>query len=92
LPDVPTVAEQGVPGFEVTAWFGVLAPAQTPQPIVDRLSGEILKIMARPAVIQKMKSLGTDPVAVPPAPFGQHIAREIDRWTAVVNELNVKLD
>ena len=92
LPDVPTVAEQGVPGFEVTAWFGVLAPAQTPQPIVDRLSGEILKIMARPAVIQKMKSLGTDPVAVPPAQFGQHIAREIDRWTAVVNELNVKLD
>lgn len=92
LPEVPTVAEQGLPGFEVTAWFGVLAPAQTPQPIADRLSGEILKIMAKPSVIEKMRNLGADPVAVPPAQFSQHIAREIARWTSVVNELHVKLD
>lgn len=92
LPDVPTVAEQGVPGFEVTAWFGVLAPAHTPQAIVDRLSSEILQIMAKPHVIDKMRSLGTDPVAVPAAAFGRHIQAEITRWAAVVRDLNVKVD
>lgn len=92
LPDVPTVAEQGVPGFEVMAWFGVLAPAHTPQPVVDRLSSEILQIMARPHVIEKMRSLGADPVAVPAAEFGKHIQTEIARWATVVRDLNVKLD
>src|SRR5690606_31807629 len=90
LPDVPTVAEQGLPGFEVIAWFGVLAPAQTPQPIADRLSSEILKVMAKPQVIEKMQGLGTDPVAVPAAAFGAHIDKEIARWTSMVRDVNAR--
>lgn len=92
LPDVPTVAEQGLPGFQVIAWFGVIAPAKTPQATVDALSRRVLAIMEKPAVRQKMEALGADPVALPPAEFGRHIVAEIDRWSQLVRELNVKLD
>lgn len=92
LPEVPTVAEQGLPGFEVIAWFGVLAPAKTPQATVDALSRRVLSIMEKPAVRQKMEALGADPVALPPAEFSRHIVAEIDRWSQLVRELNVKLD
>lgn len=92
LPEVPTVAEQGLPGFEVIAWFGVLAPAKTPQATVDALSRRVLSIMEKPAVRQKMEALGADPVALPPAEFSRHIKAEIDRWSQLVRELNVKLD
>jgi tripartite-type tricarboxylate transporter receptor subunit TctC len=92
LPDVPTVAEQGLPGFEVIAWFGVFAPAQTPQPVADRLSAEILKVMEKPAVQEKMRGLGADPVAVPPRKFDAFIRKEIERWGALVRDLGVKLD
>lgn len=92
LPEVPTVAEQGLPGFEVTAWFGVFAPAKTPAATVDELSRRVLAIMQKPEVRQKMEALGADPVALPPAEFSRHIAAEIQRWTLLVRELNVKLD
>jgi len=92
LPEVPTVAEQGLPGFEVIAWFGVFAPAKTPQATVDALSRRVLSIMEKPAVRQKMEALGADPVALPPAEFSRHIKAEIDRWSQLVRELNVKLD
>lgn len=92
LPDVPTVAEQGLPGFEVIAWFGVLAPAKTPQPIVADLSRRILAIMQKPEVRQKMEGLGADPAAMPPAAFQAFMAGEITRWTQLVRDLNVKLD
>jgi tripartite-type tricarboxylate transporter receptor subunit TctC len=92
LPDVPTVAEQGLPGFEVIAWFGVFAPAGTPQPIVADLSRRVLAIMQMPEVRQKMEGLGADPTAMPPQAFREFIAAEISRWTALVRDLNVKLD
>ena len=92
LPEVPTVAEQGLPGFEVIAWFGVLAPAKTPAATVDALSRRVLAIMEKPAVRQKMEALGADPVALPPAEFKRHIVAEIQRWSQLVRELNVKLD
>ena len=92
LPDVPTVAEQGLPGFEVIAWFGVFAPAGTPQPVADRLSAEILKVMQKPAVQEKMRSLGADPVAVGPKQFDAFMRKEIASWGELVRELGVKLD
>lgn len=92
LPDVPTVAEQGLPGFQVTAWFGMFAPARTPQPIVDDLSRRVLAIMQRPHVRAKLEGLGADPVAMGPAEFRRFMVAELDRWAALVRDLDVKLD
>ena len=92
LPDVPTVAEQGLPGFEVIAWFGVFAPAKTPPATVEALSQRVRAIMEKPEVRQKMEGLGADPVALPPAEFQRFIGAEIARWTQLVLDLNVKLD
>jgi len=92
LPDVPTVAEQGLPGFQVTAWFGVFAPARTPQPVVAELSRRIGDIMQRPHVRTKLEGLGADPTALPPAEFHRFMVGELDRWNTVVRDLQVRLD
>lgn len=92
LPEVPTVAEQGLPGFQVIAWFGMFAPARTPQPLVDDLSRRVLAIMQRPHVRVKLEGLGADPVAVGPEEFRRFMTAEIGRWGALVRELGVRLD
>lgn len=92
LPDVPTVAEQGLPGFQVIAWFGMFAPARTPAPIAAALSQRVLAIMQRPHVRSKLEGLGADPVAKGPAEFRSFMTAELDRWAALVRELDVRLD
>lgn len=84
-PDLPTVAESGVPGYQVSAWYGVLAPAGTPRPIVERLSSELAKMVRLPEVREGLLAQGTDPVGSSPEEFGQHFRNEIDKWAKVVH-------
>jgi tripartite-type tricarboxylate transporter receptor subunit TctC len=84
LPDLPTIAEAGVPGFEATQWYGVLAPAATPKDIVAKIHGEIVKFLKRPDTAEKMSGEGAEPVGSSPAEFGEHIRAEIQRWAKVI--------
>jgi tripartite-type tricarboxylate transporter receptor subunit TctC len=86
LPEVPTVAEQGVPGFDVSVWYSVLAAAATPAPIVQRLHAEFLRAMRAPEVKEKIEGYGYDIVGMTPAETDAFIRSEIVRWGKVVKE------
>ena len=90
MPSVPTVAEQGYPGYEALNWYGYLAPAGTPKDVVDRLSKEIAKALANPEVIAALKKTGVEPHAMTPQEFGAYIKREYDTWGKVVKDANIK--
>jgi len=90
LPDVPTVAESGYPGFEADQWYGVVAPAGTPAAVVARLNAEINKALALPDVAQQLAAEGAVPMSATPQAFGDLIRREIPRWAEVVKAGNVK--
>jgi tripartite-type tricarboxylate transporter receptor subunit TctC len=92
LPDVPTVAEAGLPNFEVTTWYGILAPAGTPKAIVVRLNAELAKIMHSPELKDRLDALATDPVTSTPEEFAGLIKREIVKWREVVREAGLKAD
>jgi tripartite-type tricarboxylate transporter receptor subunit TctC len=92
LPDLPTVAEAGLRDFEVTTWYGVLAPAGTPRSIVNRLNGELVKIMHAPELKERLAATGTDPLTSTPEEFADYIKREIAKWGEVVRKAGVKAD
>ncbi len=92
LPDVPTLAEQGLGAFDAGTWYGVMAPARTPKPIVDRLHGAIIKALALPDVAKKINDLGTAVIGNTPAEFSAQIARESERWAAVVKQAGLKAE
>ncbi len=83
LPDLPTVAET-LPGFEVNSWYGLMAPAGTPQPIVDRLYKEVSAILKMPDIVERLKQGGLDPEGTTPAQHTAHIKDELARWAKVV--------
>jgi tripartite-type tricarboxylate transporter receptor subunit TctC len=86
LPDVPTVAEAGVPGYEATSWFGLLAPAKTPAPVVAKLNAAILKALADPDVKNKLLEQGAEPAGETPAQFAAFIASETVKWGKIVKQ------
>ncbi len=86
LPELPTVADAGFPGFSVSAWGGIMAPKGTPKEVIDRLSGEIRKIMADPDVRKRMLQLGVEPVASSPEEFAALIRADTERWAKVIKE------
>jgi len=92
LPEVPTVAEAGLPNFEVTTWYGILAPAGTPKPIVTRLNADLVKIMHAPELKDRLAALATDPVTSTPEEFADYIKREIVKWGEVVRQAGLKAD
>jgi tripartite-type tricarboxylate transporter receptor subunit TctC len=92
LPDVPTVAEAGLPKFEVTTWYGILAPAGTPRTVVVRLNADLVKIMHAPDLKERLDALATDPVTSTPEEFAGLIQREIVKWGEVVREAGLKAD
>ena len=92
LPDVPTIAESGLPGFEASSWFGLLAPAGTPQPIIAKLNAEIAKWLATPEAKEKMLGQGANAAGGTPEDFVQFIAAETAKWQKVVKESGAKVD
>ena len=91
-PDVPTIAEQGLPGFEATAWFAIFAPAGVSKDIVTRLNGEILRIYKLPDVQEKLRTLGLDPILSSPDELAKYQAGEIAKWAKVVKDSGAKAD
>jgi tripartite-type tricarboxylate transporter receptor subunit TctC len=92
LPDVPTMAEAGVPNIVVRDWQGVLAPHGTPKPIVDKLSAEIRRILRDSASQERFAVLGLEIIASSPQEFRASIESEIQRWAKVVKEANIKAE
>jgi tripartite-type tricarboxylate transporter receptor subunit TctC len=92
LPALPTIADSGVPGYEVTSWNGVLAPAATSPEIIRRLNAELNKIIAAPDMAKRMIDVGFEPVGGPPEKFGDFIRSEIAKWAPVVKKAGVKVD
>jgi tripartite-type tricarboxylate transporter receptor subunit TctC len=92
LPDVPTVAESGYPGFEADQWYGLVAPAGTPAAVVSKINAEVNKALALPEVAQQLAAEGATPMPSTPQAFGDLIKREIPRWAEVVKAGNVKPD
>ena len=92
VPDVPTIAESGFPGFEATAWYGLLAPARTPKPAVARLHAETVKALAMPDVRQRLEGVGFELVGSTPDEFAAYIRSEIAKWAKVVKASGVRLE
>ena len=92
LPDVPTMAEAGVPGVEVVVWYGVFAPAATPREIVGKLSDAIIRATRAPDIQQKLRDLGADPVGNTPEEFAKLYREEIARWAEVVKVSGARAD
>ena len=84
LPDVPTVAEAGVPGYEATSWFGLFAPTKTPADVQAKLHAAIIKVLQKPDVIKKIGDQGGEVVTESQAEFGKFIAAENEKWKQVV--------
>jgi tripartite-type tricarboxylate transporter receptor subunit TctC len=91
-PEIPTIAEQGLPGFEATSWFAVFAPAGTPRPVVDRLHAEITRIFGLPEVKERMSKLGLDPILGGPEELAKVQAAEIAKWAKVVRDSGAKAE
>lgn len=90
LPDVPTIDEAGVPGYEATIWLGIMAPKGTPQPIVDKLNAEITKVVNRPDVKEAWANQGAEAMAMTPAEFDKYLRADIDKWAKVIKEAGIK--
>ena len=86
MPELPTIAESGVPGFDVASWIGVAAPAKTPKDIVYKLNTEIVKILHMPDVRRRFFELGAEPVGNTPEEFAAYIQTEIVKWSKVVKD------
>lgn len=92
FPQVPTLAEAGVPGYEFTAWIGALAPAGTPKPIVDKLNAEIQKVLRMPDVSSKLKSQTLDPMIMTPEQFAQRLKSDYDKYEKIMKLVGAKID
>jgi tripartite-type tricarboxylate transporter receptor subunit TctC len=90
LPDVPTIAESGYPGYDVTGWFGLVAPPGTPVAIIDKLNRETVRIMTRPEIREKLESIGIVPLVNTPAEFGALIRKESAYWAEMIKNTGIK--
>ena len=92
LPNVPTLAEAGLPGYEVSPWCAVFMPAATPKDIVAKVNSALLEAMKDPDVVKRFETIGAEPVGSTPEEMAQHLARESERWTKLIQERGIKLD
>jgi tripartite-type tricarboxylate transporter receptor subunit TctC len=91
-PEVPTLDEAGVPGYEVSVWFGLAAPAGTPREVVDKLNAEVTKMLALPDVKQRFLAQGVETVGSTPAEAAAYVRAQKDKWAKVVAESGAKID
>lgn len=92
LPNVPTFAEQGIKDFEVPAWYGLVAPAGTPAPVVQWLNGEVNAVLKDPAVVARLDAIGAIPVGGTPAEMGTFMKVQSNRWARVIKDANIKVE
>jgi tripartite-type tricarboxylate transporter receptor subunit TctC len=92
VPDLPTIAESGVPGFDISTWYGVWAPAGTPKDIVNKIAAEIAKALHQPAVRERLAALGAEPVGNTPEEFAAYCQSELAKWSKIVRESGAKAD
>jgi len=92
MPELPTMKEAGVPGYEIAGWYGVLAPAATPAAIVTKLNREIVRIVHLPEVTEKMAADGSEPVGSTPAQFAAHIKSEVDKWRELIRKTGIRTE
>ena len=90
LPDVPTIAEAGVPGYESVQWFGMLVPAGTPRPVIERLHQEITRSLRAPDMKERLTSLGLNAVGSTPDAFGSYMKSETEKWAKVIKTMGIK--
>ncbi|MGE5093919.1 MAG: Bug family tripartite tricarboxylate transporter substrate binding protein [Betaproteobacteria bacterium] len=91
-PDLPTISESGLPGFDISTWFGIFVPAKTPQPVVDRLYAEFTRALALPEVREAMLKLGAEPVGNKPEEFAAYIRSEADKYAKLIKASGAKAD
>jgi len=91
LPDVPTIAEAGLPGYEATIWLGIMAPAGTPAAVLDKLNSEINKILKRPQTRQAWAKQGAEPLVMTPAEFDRYLRGDIEKWAKVIHMAGIKV-
>ena len=92
LPDVPTIAEAGVPGYEATIWLGIMAPANTPKPIVDKLNAELKKVLSDPAVTERLGKLTADPLYTTPEEFARQLKSGYAQYKKLIEMTGAKID
>jgi tripartite-type tricarboxylate transporter receptor subunit TctC len=92
VPDVPTVAESGLPGFDVTTWYGLVAPAGVPDDIVNKLSAEVATILARPDVRERLTIAGTEPQSMTPQGFATFIGGEQAKWRKLIADVGMTVN
>ena len=92
FPSIPTVAESGVPGYEVNVWFGMQLPAGTPKPLVERMNRDIVRVLKEPEVVKKFRDQGVEVIASTPAAFNQLLQSEVVKWTQVIRDANIKVE
>jgi tripartite-type tricarboxylate transporter receptor subunit TctC len=92
FPAAPTLAESGMAGFEAGAWQGVMVPAKTPQPVIDRLNQAFVQALKSPAVLEKLRVQSTEPLGSTPTEYAAYIEKELARWASVVKSTGVALD
>ena len=92
LPGVPTIAESGVPGYEINNWYGIFLPANSPQDIIQRLNAETIKILQKPEVRAKLIAAGLEPTWNTPAEFAAYVRAETAKWRKIVIDSGAKAD
>jgi len=92
MPELPSIAETGIAGYEVTNWYGVLAPVATRKPVIDRLNRGIVEALRTPELTERLQKDGVEPIGSTPAGFQQHIDAEIAKWERVVTAAGIKID
>jgi tripartite-type tricarboxylate transporter receptor subunit TctC len=92
LPNVPTIAEAGVPGYDYTTWYGIFAPVRTPQPLVAKMNAEIVKAMASPEMNERFIALGGDPEAGTPDGLRIYMANESAKWAKIIKAANIRIE
>ncbi|CAG9187416.1 tripartite tricarboxylate transporter substrate binding protein [Cupriavidus pinatubonensis] len=92
LPNVPTVAEAGLPGYELSPWFATFVPAKTPQPVIDTLNRAMLEALRKPAVQKRLAMIGAEPIGSSPAVLRDHLAKETEKWGALIRQRGIHAD
>jgi tripartite-type tricarboxylate transporter receptor subunit TctC len=91
-PNIPTIAEAGVPGYEATIWLGLMAPAATPKPVLERLSAEVKKVIHSPDVKENWAKQGAVPMDMSPEAFGKFVRADIAKWAKLVKDTGMKVE